>query len=685
MSDIFGSEAAAAEKPADDPWAATGIKWTPAKAPAKAPAPAAAAPASGDGWDKAGVKWTPASPETGSLGFWGTAGDIAKSGGSGVVKGVEDVPGALGGLTRFIGQKLEDWDMKPDWLITPQDKDRYYAAHPDEQRPMELEDVPAWMESKLGGAGSYKPQSKLGEYAKTVGEFVPMTLATEGLGGALAAGGIRGAAAAAAPGALVRGALVPGVASEAAGQYTKDTPLEPWARAAAGIAGGVGASALTQGASKELVEQAARAGTTLPKGAAGGPVAEVLANAPIIRGPVRAAARQSMGEASEGLEANIAKQMPGVQAADRELAAGDLTRSAMKGWRQGEGRIEAQDAYAPMRAAMVNPSDVRLTNAEQMATTINAERTQAGLAPSPAAQQITDAIQRAPTMEYDGIRRLRSVVGDKIDDINSPSFDRGEWSRMKDALSADMEASAHQAGGQTAVDAMKAGDEKFKSIAGRRAAIGDILGAGYNAPAEKIVDAVLQKAGTGSGADIAALRQAHSTVGGQDWEIIAGGIANRLAMGPNGKADVQTFLKNYNALSENGRTLIFGQPGSGFRQILDSYQPTVEALQKVLPKGEGQHLFGPVFGAEQAAQFLKDPGTWLSTAGGLTTAGPAAAAAGGAGLGVGWLLSRPATASAYAKGLAAQRAQLASRASRIATPVMEATQDPKQFPPRWGQ
>ncbi len=65
----------------------------------------------------------------------------------------------------------------------------------------------------------YQPQSTAGEYARTIGEFAPA---------ALAPGGFLGS--------LLRFAVLPGLASETAGQLTKGTAAEPWIRALAGLA-----------------------------------------------------------------------------------------------------------------------------------------------------------------------------------------------------------------------------------------------------------------------------------------------------------------------------------------------------------------------------------------------------------------------------------------------------------------
>jgi hypothetical protein len=74
----------------------------------------------------------------------------------------------------------------------------------------------------------YEPETTAGKYAQTIGEFLP--------GAALAPEESLGKG-------IVKFGVVPGVASEAAGQATEGTPLEPYARTAGAIAGGLAPAA----------------------------------------------------------------------------------------------------------------------------------------------------------------------------------------------------------------------------------------------------------------------------------------------------------------------------------------------------------------------------------------------------------------------------------------------------------
>jgi len=75
----------------------------------------------------------------------------------------------------------------------------------------------------------YEPKTIPGQFASTIAEFAPSTILGPG-----------------APLAKVVNTVAGGAGSEFAGQLTKDTAAEPWARALGGVAGGVtGAKALT--------------------------------------------------------------------------------------------------------------------------------------------------------------------------------------------------------------------------------------------------------------------------------------------------------------------------------------------------------------------------------------------------------------------------------------------------------
>lgn len=138
--------------------------------------------------------------------------DVAKSTGIGLVQGglgIAGLPGNIETLGRAGIDKAASFLGYGDPGFS---KSHYLPNSADAQAAIEHYTGPF-----------YQPQTTAGEYARTIGEFAP-----------LAAFGGAGA------GALSRTAnvLAPALTSETAGQLTKGTAAEPWARAGGALIGG---------------------------------------------------------------------------------------------------------------------------------------------------------------------------------------------------------------------------------------------------------------------------------------------------------------------------------------------------------------------------------------------------------------------------------------------------------------
>lgn len=167
---------------------------------------------------------TPKAPE---MTVGEVAGDVAKSAGIGVVQGgigLATLPGNLEALGRTgINAAAGMVGAQP-----PVSGETFLPTYND------------WKGSIEKRTGEfYKPKTTVGEYARTIGEFAPMAV------GGPASLGARAAAVA-----------LPAVVSETAGQATKGTSLEPWARFGGALLGG------------RLPNTAARAVTPAPANAA---------------------------------------------------------------------------------------------------------------------------------------------------------------------------------------------------------------------------------------------------------------------------------------------------------------------------------------------------------------------------------------------------------------------------------
>lgn len=152
--------------------------------------------------------------------------DVVKSAGAGLARGASgilDLPNLIPALAISGGEYLTG-TQAPDWLRGG------IGGLPTQDMP-QGSGVRQSVAGLTGGATEYKGQTMPGQFAGTVGEFLP--------------GAIAG------PGNMARNALMygvlPGVASEAAGQATEGTAMEPWARALAAIGAPLAAGAVNKG------------------------------------------------------------------------------------------------------------------------------------------------------------------------------------------------------------------------------------------------------------------------------------------------------------------------------------------------------------------------------------------------------------------------------------------------------
>lgn len=169
---------------------------------------------------------TEAAPSTPSM-----AADIAASGASGIARGVADVAGLPGSVSDLLKRGGDFLLSRGYQAVTGEapEPGSFFAGMsgiPAERREQlgidsQLSGARAreGLSALTGGASAYQPQTTAGEYAATVGEFLP---------GAAAFGGIS-------PSNLARFGVAPGLASEGAGQLTEGSAIEPYARVAAAL------------------------------------------------------------------------------------------------------------------------------------------------------------------------------------------------------------------------------------------------------------------------------------------------------------------------------------------------------------------------------------------------------------------------------------------------------------------
>ena len=160
--------------------------------------------------------------------------DVAKSGASGVARGALDLaglPGTIADAMNAGGQFAlrKGYELATGNAPSPDGGflERFAAGPTPEvtealgglQNPLSGAKFRGVASDLTGGATEYQPKTTLGKYVGTAAEFLPGA-ATMGMN----------------PGNLLRFGVLPGVASEGAGQATEGTPYEPFARIGAALA-----------------------------------------------------------------------------------------------------------------------------------------------------------------------------------------------------------------------------------------------------------------------------------------------------------------------------------------------------------------------------------------------------------------------------------------------------------------
>jgi len=243
---------------------------------------------------------------------WGeTAADIGRSAGGGLSKGVAGLAGLPADAANLITMGYD----KAQSLATGASYDQVRAQN-EAKAPVTAGAIAQYGGDALNKAYGYDyhPQTTAGKYAETVASFVP--------------------GAAAGPGGLMRrfllGAGLPGTASEAAGQATAGTDMEPYARVAAALASpAVAGRAITPlgipAARAPLVATLENEGVPMTAGQRTGSMPLQWMESTLSDMPgAGAGARQMMEQQQQGLNRAVGRRF----GADEPLLTPDVMRQA---------------------------------------------------------------------------------------------------------------------------------------------------------------------------------------------------------------------------------------------------------------------------------------------------------------------------------------------------------------------
>lgn len=319
-----------------------------------------------------------------------------------------------------------------------------------------------------------------------------------------------------------------------------------------------------------------------------------------------------------------------------DRAAGLSLKGALTDWTGTQSKKIVQNAYNNVDNFIKNPDTLTpLSNTNSMISDIVNRRTTAAIpGKSDAVSAVADAASRDEGLPYEGIKNLRSYVGQLVE--NSKGSDP-ELKQIYSSLTADLEKSIQNSNLANpdkldALAAWKTANETASDIKNQKEQISKIIGKqGADTPAEDVFTAAKRAAGTGRGADQSLLSSAMGKVSPEVWQDFAGGVVNSIAKDANQNFSPNKFLgpQGYNSLSDGGKYLLFGPPGTKYRDSLDALatlSAPAQEMQKHLDKGikYGALAYAAfnhpltvatsLFGGKSVANMLAQPATAESLA-----------------------------------------------------------------------
>lgn len=378
-----------------------------------------------------------------------------------------------------------------------------------------------------------------------------------------------------------------------------------------------GARPVAANSAQQVAAASARLGVPVPRAVASDNMltqqaGQVVSNVPVVGLPVVRGAERTV----EGLGRKADEVAQGFAPSASVVGGGDAARVGIKDWIGPESKAKVTKAYDAVDA-LVNPQIATpLASTQQMVSSIAAERSAAALpGGGKAVEMVLDGIQRPGGLNYAGIKTLRTRIGEMLDSGVLPADTSGkELKRIYGALTEDLGNAAQNAGGAQARAAWERANRYNSLISDRREQLAKIVGMDGNAPAERVFDTLVAKAGSKARADVEALAKARKVIGADGWDDFAGGVVSRMGRDVEGNFSPRRFLTAYEGLSDAGKSIMFRSTDKGnLAQHLDDIA-TISSRFKQLEKfANPSGTARSVLGGGMGAALFTEPLTTIST------------------------------------------------------------------------
>jgi hypothetical protein len=418
------------------------------------------------------------------------------------------------------------------------------------------------------------------------------------------------------------------------------------------LASGIASTVLPFGAATRdaAIDAANRLGITIPRFAASyrplvQRAGQFAQSVPVASAPVTAAAHESIA----GL-GDVAADTAGGATIQ---SAGQAAKQGIQNWIGPVSRAAVDARYSAVNQAM-NPSTLTpLTATAGVAQQIAGTRAAAAMGDSPAVNLVQDALNRPNGLTFNGIKTLRSSIGEMLDGGQLPAgMSQSELKQVYGSLSSDLERSAYNAGGQQGAAAFQRANQYASTVAQNREALVGLLGGNQaGASSEGVYSAIQRAAGPKGNLDL--LNQAKSAVDPADWDELARGAVGQMGRDLDGNFSPARFLSDYGRISDGAKDTLFGQSGGPFgtgqvRQNLDDIQAVSRQWAKLKgyanPSGTG-HTVAGVAALEAAPEAIHHPIAVIASLLGANTVGKWLASPAGSGAASNWMKANMAWAA----------------------------------------
>ena len=312
---------------------------------------------------------------------------------------------------------------------------------------------------------------------------------------------------------------------------------------------------------QEAALAADRLGVDLPRAAASDTTAvqqtgKILTNVPIGGTPLREASTKAIQQLDDA-----------ALKAQRGYGAGDIA-AAGAGVRQGIKDFSANtldDLVSKKYDVVDNLVDKNvsapLTATKQLTSKLLADRQKAALpSEGSAAGIVKQAIERPEGLTYDGVKRLRTEVGQMLKNpqMAPAGTSQDELRALYGSLSDDLRSVVKAAGGDKAVNAFENANTFAAKTAAEQKALDKIIGPQSD---EGLFSKIQAMAGSTSTADIQNLMRVRRAVSPETWNEVSSAVISKMGRDADGAFSPDRFLTAYGKLSTNGKNLLFKSSG----------------------------------------------------------------------------------------------------------------------------